>query len=162
MTSAASPSTTSIVSGPAIALPDGNIAVEMPDEFWNFAAVSANERFDLIILGDSLLLRPCPYTEDQLQALPFHEHRHGNDEAFHPGSHCGLTKWTCAGCGLSSIVLHEDDFPESWIELRLCRGDGDTIASEVVYSMTCLAPLAMLAPEDLRPSRSAVFPPSSD
>ena len=141
---------------PVVIDTDGDgIAFVMDERFWATPLISENERFDLLDRGDgSLLLRACPHDIVSFRAAHFAA-RH-DDEAFTEGSHCGLTKWTCIGCKGATIVETEDQFPEGWLEICKRRGNGDTLAYEVVCSMACLVEVGATEPQ-LRATRIPGF-----
>lgn len=137
----------------------GRTYVSFPDSFWEMGCVANNERFDLLVLEDgALLLRPCPYSQAEFAALAGADF-HAEDPRFTLGSHCGLTKWTCAGCGVPTIVEDESYFPEGWFEVSRNKPNGDTLAFEAVCSMECLAKLSAKGPEGLRRTRNPGFDP---
>lgn len=122
---------------------DGAFILEPDDAFWQLEAVSNNERFDAIPRGKgSLLVRACPYVDAGAYSAES-QRPHADDPEFVEGSHCGLTKWTCAGCGKSTIVATEDEFPEGWLEVTARKPDGDTLAFEAVCARDCLTRFAI-------------------
>jgi hypothetical protein len=139
----------------------GRSWLSVPDAFWEIGCIAEHERFDLIDLGTgALLLRACPYTEEEFRGAMGGAF-HADDPEFCPGSHCGLTKWLCAGCGVGTILETEEEFPAGWLEVDLRREDGDVLAYEAVCSMACLGALAEREPADLRASRIPGFPPQT-
>lgn len=135
----------------------GRSYLRVPDAFWEMGCVADHERFDLIALGDgALLMRACPYSEAEYRAVCDGEF-HGDDAEFTAGSHCGLTKWTCAGCGDSTIVETEEEFPAGWLEVDLKKADGDVLAFEAVCAMACLSALGAKQSAELRPTRIPGF-----
>jgi hypothetical protein len=139
----------------------GRSYLNVPDAFWAMGCIADHERFDLIELGEgALLMRVCPYTEAEYRDVHNGEF-HGDDPEFHPGSYCGLTKWTCAGCGGSTIVETEEEFPAGWLEVDLKQTDGDVAAFEAVCSMGCLGGLGAKQRSDLKPTRIPGFAPAA-
>ena len=127
---------------------DGAPELDMDPGFWSIDLITGHDRFDMLFVGEAILLRACPYTYAEWHgrplsvdpATPYRDHP--EDAAFTEDSHCGLTKWVCSGCGAASITLHEDRFPGGWIEVARCKRDGDTEASTTVCSVACLAVVA--------------------
>jgi hypothetical protein len=141
---------------------EGRSWLSVPEAFWEMGCVADNERFDLLELGDgALLLRACPYSQDEFRAIVGTSY-HSDDPAFTQGSHCGLTKWTCAGCGGSTILENEEEFPEGWFEVSRNKPDGDTLAYEAVCTMGCLGKLAVKGADALRATRIPGFGPRVD
>lgn len=140
---------------------DGSGDLACSEAFWEIPVIADNERFDAIVLaGGQLLLRACPYSEDELRSVEFGQF-HADDPEFtrNAHSHCGLTKWTCAGCGASSITETNCDFPVGWFEVSALDRRGDTEAFEAVCSFPCLVPLSEKAA--LRPVRMPGFGPET-
>lgn len=135
---------------------DQNGTVALPDELWDQGVLATHERFDLIVLPDGVLqLRGCSL---QLEDFNTKGSGHGEDPLWSEHCICGLTKWTCAGCGVHFIVENCDDFPENWLEVSALKPDGDTIASEAVCSRECLVTFAS-SDKPLRPQHIPGFAP---
>jgi hypothetical protein len=138
---------------------EDSFAFETDAAFWQMDLIANNERFDLLVRdAGALILRACPYTEAQYRASSF-DNLHADDPEFIEGSECGLTKWTCAGCGTSTIAASIDDFPKDWFEIAQKKADGDTLAYEVVCTIACAAAFAHKGVE-LRPVRLPGFAPA--
>jgi hypothetical protein len=143
---------------PVLVSVDEHGGVTLPDELWRTSCLATHDRFDLVELdAGALLLRPCSLSEDEFRRLgPGHR-----DADWTEGSWCGLTKWTCAGCGESSIVEHLDRFPAGWIELAQLDAHCTHSASAVVCPRRCLAAFAA-SDTELTPTHLPGFPPRAD
>lgn len=126
--------------------------VIVPDTFWDLPFVAEHERFDLIVDDRGAHLRPCTLTAGDRRDGAGHD-----DSEWTASSHCGLTKWVCAGCGRSEIVESDYHFPDGWFELAQKDATGDTEAFEGVCSVECVAAWAADSGE-LRPTRIPGFP----